>query len=95
MILKRNPFYQGRRPANPDLIVYTAGESREACLSDTEQDRVDYCLNGVPVTAYRQLAARYGVNRKNGQFFRLPGLSTWYFAFNHDQPAFKGPGRSR
>jgi peptide/nickel transport system substrate-binding protein len=89
--LERNPYYRGRRPANADRIVYTAGESPEACLSDTEQDRIDYCV--VPTAAYPQLADKYGINKKNGQFFVSPGLSTRYFAFNHDRPAFKGPGQ--
>ena len=94
IILKRNPFYRGGRPANVDSIVYTAGVSREACLADVEQDRTDYCMQvGVPTAAYPRLAATYGINRPNGQFFVSPLLSTFFFSFNQDRPAFKGPGQ--
>src|SRR4029450_2570681 len=41
----------------------------------------------------RRIAQQYGINGKGGQFFLDPGLATWYFAFNHDRPAFKGPGQ--
>ena len=44
VVLKRNPYYRGDRPANVDQIVWTVGESREACLLAVEQDRIDYCL---------------------------------------------------
>ena len=39
------------------------------------------------------LCEKYGVNRRGGQFFVSPALATWYLAFNHDRPAFKGPGQ--
>ena len=32
VVLKRNPFYRGNRPANVDEIVWTVGQTREACL---------------------------------------------------------------
>ena len=44
--------------------------------------------NGVP-----RSGERYGINRPDGQLFVRPGLSTWYYAFNHDRRAFKGPGQ--
>jgi ABC-type oligopeptide transport system substrate-binding subunit len=92
--LKRNPFYRGNRPANVDQIVYSVGESQDACRLAVEEDRIDYC----PATAftdagYREIVARHGINRKGGQFFVNPGLGTWYFAFNHDRPAFRGRGQ--
>ena len=33
IVLKRNPFYRGDRPANVDQVVYTISESQEACLA--------------------------------------------------------------
>ena len=93
-MLKRNPFYRGARPANVDQVVETIGESREACLLAVEQDRIDYCVDfSIPPTAYRELAERYGINRTDGRVFVSPKLGTWYLAFNHDRPAFKGPGQ--
>ena len=94
IVLKRNPFYRGGRPANVNEVMWTIGESREACRLATEQDRIDYCvINGLPVSAHRELADRYGINRKSGQFFYKTVLSTSFFAFNHDRRAFRGPGQ--
>jgi peptide/nickel transport system substrate-binding protein len=94
IVLKRNPFYRGGRPANLDEVVWMVGESREACLVAIDADRIDHCFPfGVPFTAYRSLAERYGINRPGGQLFVSPALNTWYLAFNHDRPAFKGPGQ--
>ena len=50
IVLKRNPFYRGDRPANVDQVVYTISESQEACLLDVEQDRIDQCTFGLPET---------------------------------------------
>ena len=40
-----------------------------------------------------RLAKQYGINRPGGQFFRSPLLATPHFVFNHERPAFKGPGQ--
>ena len=94
IVLERNPYYRGARPANVDQVVWTIGESREACLRAVEQDRLDHCVDfSVAPTAYRELAEKYGINRPDGQLFVTPTLATWYLAFNHDRPAFDGPGQ--
>jgi len=94
IVLKRNLHYRGGRPANVDQVVWTIGESPEACLLAAEQDRIDRCeIFGMSPAVYRRLGEQYGINRPGGQFFVSPGLNTWYFAFNHDRPAFKGPGQ--
>jgi peptide/nickel transport system substrate-binding protein/oligopeptide transport system substrate-binding protein len=92
IVLRRNPYYRGNRPANVDQIVYTAGVTPEDCLAATEDDRVDLCLGveAIPDTANRRLAAKYGVNRAGGRYFVAPVLSVFAFAFNHDRPAFAG-----
>jgi peptide/nickel transport system substrate-binding protein len=99
IVLKRNPFYHGGRPANVDQMVFTVFTGQDpagACELAIEQDRIDLCFNaGLSDAMYRRIAQRYGINRPGGQFFvsRSPGLGTWYFAFNHDRPAFKGRGQ--
>jgi ABC-type transport system substrate-binding protein len=95
IVLKRNPYYRGSRPANVDQIVFTVGPDPDACRVAVEQNRTDYCLNTAAFTdaAYRDLVSRYGINRHDGQFFVIPLMVTWYFAFNHDRAAFKGPGQ--
>lgn len=91
LVLKRNPFYRGNRRAHVDEIVWAIGVGGEACRVAIERNELDYCgTPGVPAAAYSELAQRYGINRKGGRFFSNPELSTSYFAFNHDRPAFAG-----
>ena len=94
VVLRRNPFYRGGRPANVDQMVWTIGEPAVDCLSRVEQDQRDVCFGpGVTSTIMRRLAEQYGINRPGGQFFRGPLLATPHFVFNHERPAFKGPGQ--
>jgi len=94
IVLKRNPFYRGGRPANVDQVVWTIVASPEACLLATEQNRIDHCLiRALKLATYQRLAERFGINRRGGQFFVSPSLATWLVVFNHDRPAFRGPGQ--
>jgi ABC-type oligopeptide transport system substrate-binding subunit len=88
--LLKNKFYKGPRPANVDKIVWTIGPSLEACRLNTERNETDWCVDGIPPTAYKEIADKYGINRQNGQFFFNTALGTSYFALNHDRAAFKG-----
>lgn len=91
LVLRRNPFYRGPRRAHVDQIVWTIGVGGEACRVAIEQNELDYCGGGgVPGADYAEIAQRFGINRKDGQFFSNPQLDTEYFAFNHDRPAFAG-----
>jgi peptide/nickel transport system substrate-binding protein len=92
IVLERNRFYRGSRPANVDRMVVSIGVGREACRQAVEHDELDYCTNLPPVD-FAEIAAKYGINRKDGQFFVNPTLALTFFAFNHDRPAFKGPGQ--
>jgi len=66
-VLSRRPTRQRRR-GRVDV-----GESREACLVASEADRIDHCFPfGVPFTAYRSLAERYGINRPGRAALRQP-----------------------
>jgi ABC-type oligopeptide transport system substrate-binding subunit len=94
IVIERNPFYRGNRSANVEQVIFTVGVPQTECLRAVEEDRIDHCLVlGIPPSAYRAVAERYGINRPGGQFFVGPGLTTWFLAFNHDRPAFRGPGR--
>ena len=95
IVLKRNPYYRGDRPANVDEIVYTVGLDPEECLAAVERNQIDLCLGpaALPDSAHRGLAAKYGVNRPDGRYFVAPVLSSFAFAFNHERPAFDGPGQ--
>ena len=91
LIIKRNTNYKGPRPHNVDQIVWTIGPTLEACRLETEQNQVDYCVDGIPPASYKEIADKYGIKGAtgNGQFFFNPQLGTSYFALNNDRPAFK------
>jgi peptide/nickel transport system substrate-binding protein len=94
IVLERNRYYRGPRPANVDRVVWTIGNGSEACRVAVEQDEIDYCVGrSLGPVADREIASTYGINRPNGRFFFEPLLQTFYFAFNHDRPAFKGRGQ--
>jgi oligopeptide transport system substrate-binding protein len=94
IVLERNPYYRGNRPANVDRVVWAIGDTPEACLRAVEENRLDHCVHfGVSPAAFRELAEKYGVNRPGGQLFVVPVANTWYLAFNHERPAFRGPGQ--
>ena len=93
IVLRRNPYYRGTRKANVDGVVWTVDEP-DACRLAVEQNRIDYCGEfGQPDGAYRALAKKYGINRPGGRFFVNHQLATFFIAFNHDRPAFKGRGQ--
>jgi ABC-type transport system substrate-binding protein len=92
IVLERNRFYRGPRPANVDQVVLSIGTGTEACRQAVEQDEMDWCFL-LSDQAYRDIAAKYGINRPSGRFFFNPTLATGYFAFNHDRRAFKGRGQ--
>jgi len=83
----KNPYYKGKRPHNVDQIVYNIGNSLEAIRLRVEQGATDYAAQGVPPSAYAELAQKYGINK--GQFWVKPILGVSYLAFNHDRPLFK------
>jgi peptide/nickel transport system substrate-binding protein len=89
MILKRNPYYKGTRPHNFDTITIEVGNTLETIQLNVQSGKSDYAQAGIPATAYAEVAQKFGVNRKNGQFFVYPQLGTSYLAMNHDRPLFK------
>ena len=96
IVLERNPFYRGSRPAYVDRVVWSIGLGEQACLRSVAENTIDYCLGrtrGYGSAAEREIARRYGINRRGGQFFVTPTPQTFYFAFNHDRHAFKGAGQ--
>jgi peptide/nickel transport system substrate-binding protein len=62
LVLKRNPYYHGARPANPSEIVITSyrGSNGEAALLRVEQNQVDYDMSGVPTDDVQAVAQKYG-----------------------------------
>jgi ABC-type oligopeptide transport system substrate-binding subunit len=87
IVLKRNPYYKGKRPHNAQQIVYTIGNSLDASLLRVEQGASDYAASGLPPSAYSGVAQKYGINK--GQFWAKPVLRVNYIAMNTSRPLFK------
>jgi ABC-type oligopeptide transport system substrate-binding subunit len=87
IVLKRNPYYKGKRPHNADQIVYTVGNSLDAIYLRVQSGQSDYAAQGIPPAAYAEAAQKYGINK--GQFWVKPLLSTSYIAFNTSRGLFK------
>jgi ABC-type transport system substrate-binding protein len=69
LALRRNPYYHGARPSNPDEIVINSYPSSngEASLLQIERNQVDFDLSGVPAADVGTVAAKYG-GPNHGQF---------------------------
>ncbi len=67
LVLKRNPYYKGDRPANPDQIVFTPNVNQDQSLLQVKAGQSDLDLEFTPPTANAQLGQQYGVNK--GRFF--------------------------
>jgi ABC-type oligopeptide transport system substrate-binding subunit len=91
-LLERNPYWRGAiaktRPANVDRVEYMLGVSPATTKLRIDRNQTDSALVGIPAPAYGEVAQQYGINRD--RFFVRPGMTTWFFAFNHDRPLF-GP----
>jgi peptide/nickel transport system substrate-binding protein len=66
-VLKRNPYYKGNRPANPDQIVFTPNVNRDQSLLQVKASQSDMDIEGLPATATANLGQQYGVNK--GRFY--------------------------
>jgi len=72
ILLKRNPYYKGKRPHNATQISYAIGNSLDATYLRVQQGDSDYASGGIPPAAYAEAAQKYGNNK--GQFWRKPLL---------------------
>src|SRR5690349_3040498 len=48
IVVKRNPYYKGKRPHNLSQIVYNVGNSLAATYLRTQQAATDYAAGGIP-----------------------------------------------
>jgi ABC-type transport system substrate-binding protein len=62
-VLKRNPYYKGDRPSNPDQIVFTPNVNPDQSLLQVKADQSDLDIGFPPPTATAGLAKQYGVNK--------------------------------
>jgi ABC-type transport system substrate-binding protein len=85
-VLKRNPFYKGNRPANPDQIVFTPNVNVDQSLLQVKAGQSDLDIGGIPPTAASDLANQYGVNK--GRFYVGPTSCVNYMSMNNARAPF-------
>jgi len=85
-VLKRNPYYKGNRPANPDQIVFTPNTNPDQGVLQTKAGQVDLDIGGVPAASSADLAKQYGVNK--GRFWVGPTSCVSYMAMNNARAPF-------
>jgi peptide/nickel transport system substrate-binding protein len=88
-VLKRNRFYRGRKPANPDEIDFNIGISYGLQQLRCEQDDADVC--GFPPGNAAELRKKYDVNR--GRFFVKRHRTLYFLSINRDQDLFRDNDR--
>ena len=90
VVLRRNPFYGGRRPQHVDgFTADLRATSFDEVLDRIERGESDWgwALPEAYFDPSRKLAATYGVNR--ARFFIAPGTTTFGFVLNTSRPLFR------
>jgi ABC-type transport system substrate-binding protein len=77
VLLKRNRFYKGKRPHNPNTIAITVNTNLDTSLLQVKSGAKDYDMFGVPPTAHRDLHSRFPK-----QYHLKPGIITDYLTMN-------------
>ncbi|HUQ23336.1 MAG TPA: ABC transporter substrate-binding protein [Gaiellaceae bacterium] len=90
VVLERNRFYKGTRPANADRIVISTNTDLNQSLLQVRAAQVDYDQFGLPPTAHDDLSRQFGISKGgNGRYFVNTGINTTYFALNTSRPALR------
>ena len=85
-VLKRNPYYKGPRPANPDQIVFTPNVDPDQSLLQVKAGQSDLDIAGNVATSSADLAKTYGVNK--GRFWVGGTACVAYMSMNNLKPPF-------
>jgi len=93
LVIKRNPNYQGDRPAYVDEIRYQMGVDPDQAVLEIKQGNADYLGDGPPPAQNAELGATIGpdspvADTEKQMFFVNPILSTSYIAMNTSRPNF-------
>jgi ABC-type transport system substrate-binding protein len=88
VVLERNRFYKGNRPANADRIVISTNTDVNQSLLQVRAGQIDYDQYGLPPTAHDDLSRQFGIKKGgDGRYFVNTGINTTYFALNTSRPA--------
>jgi ABC-type transport system substrate-binding protein len=96
VVIRRNPFYGGRRQQHVDgFTADLRATSFDEVLERIERGESDWgwALPEAYFDPSRKLAATYGVNR--ARFFIAPGTTTFGFVLNTSRPLFRNNPRLR
>jgi peptide/nickel transport system substrate-binding protein len=85
-VLKRNPYYKGNRPANPDEMVFTPNVDPDQSLLQVKAGESDLDIGGNVPTSSADLAKTYGVNK--GRFWVGATSCVYYMNMNTSRPPF-------
>ena len=86
VVLERNKFYKGSRPANPDRIVITTNTDQNQSLLQVRANQADYDFSSPPAVQNGPLSEEFGVNK--GRYFVNPLVGTGYLVMNTARPTF-------
>jgi peptide/nickel transport system substrate-binding protein len=87
LVLKRNPYYKGKRPHRVDSIVITSGGDINEAVRAVATGRADVVGTELTREIRDVLAETYGVNQK--QLFRIRGIYTIALVLNTARPLFR------
>ena len=77
IVLKRNKFYNGKRPHNVSQINITVNTNLDTSLLQVKANQRDYDMFGVPPTAHVELHSKYPK-----RYHVKPGIITDYLTMN-------------
>jgi len=77
ILLKRNKFYNGSRPHNPNQVSITVNTNIDTSLLQVKANQKDYDMIGVPPTAHVELHSKYPK-----RYHVKPGVITDYLTMN-------------
>jgi peptide/nickel transport system substrate-binding protein len=87
LVLKRNPFYRGKRPHRADTIVLTMNTNQQQTYLEVSNGTYVADPSGLDnPTAAQDLAKKYGINKS--RFFVHPLVETDYLALNTSRAPF-------
>jgi len=82
LVIQRNRFYRGNRPANLDRIEYEANVNLDQQVLLIRRGQRDFGAEGIAPSAHADLAKEFGINKANGRYFVRQVPTTRYLGLN-------------